>query len=146
MAKSNIVNRSYRLNLDDEQQRRVNKVLAGLNKDIHKSVNQFITDAIDFYANSFGDESLLRETEERKKKEEEYILRSDLDGIREELKNEVKNEIIILLGAALGGGAARMAEGSMGRTVTETVAKETAARNTEEDTDPTMMELVENWG
>lgn len=65
MAKSNIVNRSYRLNLDDEQQRRVNKVLAGLNKDIHKSVNQFITDAIDFYANSFGDESLLRETEEK---------------------------------------------------------------------------------
>lgn len=146
MAKSNIVNRSYRLNLDDEQQRRVNKVLVGLNKDIHKSVNQFITDAIDFYANSFGDESQLRETEERKKKEEEYILRSDLDGIREELKNEVKNEIIILLGAALGGGAARMAEGSMGRTVTETVAKETAAGNTAEDTDPTMMELVENWG
>ena len=146
MAKSNIVNRSYRLNLDDEQQRRVNKVLAGLNKDIHKSVNQFITDAIDFYANSFGDESLLREAGERKKKEEEYILRSDLEGIREELKNEVKNEIIILLGAALGGGAARMAEGSMGRTVMETVAKETADGNTEEGTDPTMMELVDNWG
>ena len=146
MAKSNIVNRSYRLNLDDEQQRRVNKVLAGLNKDIHKSVNQFITDAIDFYANSFKDESLLREAGERKKKEEEYILRSDLEGIREELKNEVKNEIIILLGAALGGGAARMAEGSMGKTVMETVAKETGAGNTEEIADPTVMELVENWG
>ena len=146
MAKSNIVNRSYRLNLDDEQQRRVNKVLAGLNKDIHKSVNQFITDAIDFYANSFKDESLLREAGKRKKKEEEYILRSDLEGIREELKNEVKNEIIILLGAALGGGAARMAEGSMGKTVMETVAKETVAGNTEEIADPTVMELVENWG
>ena len=146
MAKSNIVNRSYRLNLDDEQQRRVNKVLAGLNKDIQKSVNQFITDAIDFYANSFKDESLLREAGERKKKEEEYILRSDLEGIREELKNEVKNEIIILLGAALGGGAARMAEGSMGKTVMETVAKETVAGNTEEIADPTVMELVENWG
>ena len=146
MAKSNIVNRSYRLNLDDEQQRRVNKVLAGLNKDIHKSVNQFITDAIDFYANSFKDESLLREAGERKKKEEEYILRSDLEGIREEVKNEVKNEIIILVGAALGGGAARMAEGSMGKTVMETVAKETVAGNTEEIADPTVMELVENWG
>ena len=146
MAKSNIVNRSYRLNLDDEQQRRVNKVLAGLNKDIHKSVNQFITDAIDFYANSFEDESLIREAGERKKKEEEYILRSDLEGIREELKNEVKNEIIILLGAALGGGAARVAEGSMGRMVRETVANETAVNNTEEPADPTMMELVDNWG
>ena len=146
MAKSNIVFRSYRLNLDNEQQRRVNKVLAELNTDIHKSVNQFITDAIDFYANSFADENLLRETGEQKKKEEEYISKSDLDGIREELKNDVKNEIIMLLGAALGGGAARAAEGSVGRMVMETVAKETAANNTEEPADPTMMELVDNWG
>lgn len=144
MAKSNIVFRSYRLNLDNEQQRRVNRVLAELNTDIHKSVNQFITDAIDFYANSFGEENLLRETGEQKK--EKYISKSDLDDIREELKNDVKNEIIMLLGAALGGGAARVAEGSMGRTVMEAVAKETADDNTEEPADPTMMELVEGWG
>lgn len=146
MAKSNIVYRSYRLNLDNEQQRRVNKVLAELNTEIHKSVNQFITDAIDFYANSFENEDLLKETVERKKKEEQYISKSDLDGIREELKNDVKNEIIMLLGAALGGGAARVAEGSMGRMVMESVAKETLADSTEETTDPTMMELVDNWG
>ena len=146
MAKSNIVYRSYRLNLDNEQQRRVNKVLAELNTEIHKSVNQFITDAIDFYANSVENEDLLKETAERKKKEEQYISKSDLDGIREELKNDVKNEIIMLLGAALGGGAARVAEGSMGRMVMESVAKETLADSTEETTDPTMMELVDNWG
>lgn len=146
MAESNIVQRTYRLNLDDEQQRRVNKVLAGLNKDIHKSVNQFITEAIDFYANSFGDENLLKETGEQKKKEDKYISKSDLDGIREELINDVKNEIIILLGAALGSGAARLAEGSMGKTVMGTVAKETATDNTEEPTDSTMMQLVDDWG
>ena len=146
MAKSNIVYRSYRLNLDNEQQRRVNKVLAELNTEIHKSVNQFITDAIDFYANSFENEDPLKETAERKKKEEQYISKSDLDGIREELKNDVKNEIIMLLGAALGGGAARVAEGGMGRMVMETVVKETAASITEEPEDPTMMELVDNWG
>lgn len=146
MAKSNIVYRSYRLNLDNEQQRRVNKVLVGLNTDIHKSVNQFITDAIDFYANSFEDENLLKEAGERKKREEQYISKSDLEGIREELKNDVKNEIIMLLGAALGGGAARVAEGSMGRAVMENVEKETETDNTEETADPTMLELVENWG
>ncbi|MDE7201674.1 MAG: hypothetical protein K2O91_07165 [Lachnospiraceae bacterium] len=144
MAKSNIVFRSYRLNLDNEQQRRVNRVLAELNTDIHKSVNQFITDAIDFYADSFGDENLLRGIGEQKK--EEYISKRDLDGIREELKNDVKNEIIMLLGAALGGGTARAAPGSMGRTGMETVAKETASNNTGEPADPTMMELVDNWG
>ena len=146
MAKSNIIYRSYRLNLDNEQHRRVNKVLAELNTDIHKSVNQFITDAIDFYTNSFGDENLLKGTGEQKKKEEEYILKSDLDGIREELKNDVKNEIIMLLGAALGGGAARVAEGSIERIVMETMTKETETHSTEEITDPTMMELVDNWG
>ena len=146
MAKSNIIYRSYRLNLDNEQQRRVNKVLAELNTDIHKSVNQFITDAIDFYANSFESENLLKDAGERKKKEEQYISKSDLDGIREELKNDVKNEIIMLLGAALGGGAARVAEGSMGRMVMENVANETAVNNTEEPADSTMMELVDNWG
>ena len=52
----------------------------------------------------------------------------------------------MLLGAALGGGAARVAEGSMGRMVMESVAKETLADSTEETTDPTMMELVDNWG
>ena len=146
MAKSNIIYRSYRLNLDNEQHRRVNKVLAELNTDIHKSVNQFITDAIDFYTNSFGDENLLKGTGEQKKKEEEYILKSDLDGIREELKNDVKTEIIMLLGAALGGGAARVAEGSIERIVMETMTKETETHSTEEITDPTMMELVDNWG
>ena len=146
MGKSNIVFRSYRLNLDNEQQRRVNKVLAEMNTDIHKSVNQFITDAIDFYANSFENENLLKDAGERKKKEEQYISKSDLDGIREELKNDVKNEIIMLLGAALGGGAVRAAEGGMGRMVMETVAKETEEHRREEPVDPTMMELVEDWG
>ena len=146
MGKSNIVFRSYRLNLDNEQQRRVNKVLAELNTDIHKSVNQFITDAIDFYANSFESENLLQDAGERKKKEEQYISKSDLDGMREELKNDVKNEIIMLLGAALGGGVARVAEGGMGRMVMETVAKETEEHRKEETADPIMMELVDDWG
>jgi len=154
MAKPNIVFRSYRLNLDNEQQRRVNKVLAGLNKEIHKSVNQFITDAIDFYAGSFEDENLQKGAGGRKEKEERYISKSDLDGIREELKNDVKNEIILLLGAALGGGMARMAEGGMGKQDGKTGAGETENGNTQktensnmqETADPTMLELVDNWG
>jgi hypothetical protein len=145
MAKSNICYHNVRLNLDNEQHCRVHKILAELNTEIHKSVNQFIVDAVDFYIRSLNDESLVKETGEPKKNAG-YITREDLDGIRSDLKNEVKNEIIMLLGAALGGGAARVAEGGMGRMVMETVAKETATNNTEEPADPTMMELVDNWG
>lgn len=61
MAKPNIVYRSYRLNLDNEQHRRVNGVLAGLNTDIHKSVNHFVTEAVDFYVENFGKENLLKD-------------------------------------------------------------------------------------
>ena len=145
MAKSNICYHNVRLNLDNEQHCRIHKVLAELNTEIHKSVNQFIVDAVDYYIRSLNDESLVKEAG-KPKKDAGYISREDLDSIRSELKNEVKNEIIMLLGAALGGGAARVAEGGMGRMVMETVAKETAASNTEEPEDPTMMELVDNWG
>ena len=68
----------------------------------------------------------------------------DLDGIRSDLKNEVKNEIIMLLGAALGAGTVRVVEGATGRGNDSTAMK--AAEDTKETEDPTMMELVDNWG
>lgn len=145
MAKSNICYHNVRLNLDNEQHCRIHKVLAELNTEIHKSVNQFIVDAVDYYIRSLNDESLVKEAG-KPKKDAGYISREDLDSIRSELKNEVKNEIIMLLGAALGGGVARVAEGGMGRMVMETVAKETEEHRKEETADPIMMELVDDWG
>ncbi len=144
MAKSNICYHNVRLNLDNEQHCRVHKVLAELNTDIHKSVNQFIVDAVDFYIRSLNDESLVKETGEPKKKAG-YITREDLDGIRSDLKNEVKNEIIMLLGAALGAGTVRVVEGATGRGSMDSTAMK-AAEDTKETEDPTMMELVDNWG
>ena len=144
MAKSNICYHNVRLNLDNEQHCRVHKVLAELNTDIHKSVNQFIVDAVDFYIRSLSDESLVKETGEPKKNAG-YITREDLDGIRSDLKNEVKNEIIMLLGAAFGAGTVRVVEGATGRgSMDNTVMK--AADDTKETADPTMMELVDGWG
>lgn len=116
MAKSNICYHNVRLNLDNEQHCRAHKVLAELNTDIHKSVNQFIVDAVDFYIRSLNDESLMKEAGEPKKNAG-YITREDLDGIRSDLKNEVKNEIIMLFGAALGAGTVRVVEGATGGAV-----------------------------
>ena len=144
MAKSNICYHNVRLNLDNEQHCRVHKVLAELNTDIHKSVNQFIVDAVDYYIRSLNDESLVKGAGEQKK-EAGYITREDLDGIRSDLKNEVKNEIIMLLGAALGAGTVRVAEGATGRGGMDIKETETAG-DTKETEDPTMMELVDGWG
>ena len=107
MAKSNICYHNVRLSLDNEQHCRVHKVLTELNTEIHKSVNQFIVDAVDHYIRCLNDESLVKGAGEPKK-DAGYITRDDLDGIRSELKNEVKSEIIMLLGAALGAGTVRV--------------------------------------
>ena len=144
MAKSNICYHNVRLNLDNEQHCRIHKVLAELNTEIHKSVNQFIVDAVDYYIRSLNDESLVKGAGEQKK-EAGYITREDLDGIRSELKNEVKSEIIMLLGAALGAGTVRVVEGATGRGGMDIKETETAG-NTKETEDPTMMELVDGWG
>ena len=144
MAKSNICYHNVRLNLDNEQHCRIHKVLAELNTEIHKSVNQFIVDAVDYYIRSLNDESRVKGAGEQKK-EAGYITREDLDGIRSELKNEVKSEIIMLLGAALGAGTVRVAEGATGRGGMDIKETETAG-DTKETEDPTMMELVDGWG
>lgn len=144
MAKSNICYHNVRLNLDNEQHCRVHKILAELNTEIHKSVNQFIVDAVDYYIRSLNDESLVKGTGEQKN-EAGYITKDDLDSIRSELKNEVKNEIIMLLGAALGAGTVRVVEGTTGRGGMDSTAMK-AANDTKETDDPTMMELVDNWG
>lgn len=143
MAKSNICYHNVRLNIDNEQHCRVHKILTELNKEIHKSVNQFIVDAVDFYIRSLNDESFVRETE--RQKDGGYITRDDLDGIREELKNEVRSDIIMLLGAALGAGNMRAAEENISRNSINAVVGESDAGVKEKD-DPTMMELVDNWG
>ena len=144
MAKPNICYHNVRLNLDNEQHCRVNRVLSKLNKTIHKSVNQFIVDAVDFYINSMNGENLVEDVVEQKK-DAGYITRDDLEGIRAELKNEVKSEIIILLGAALGAGTVRAAEGAAERNRMDLTAGE-LADNTKETDDPTMIELVDSWG
>lgn len=144
MAKSNICYHNVRLNLDNEQHCRVHKVLAELNTEIHKSVNQFIVDAVDYYIRCLNDESLVKGAGEPKK-DAGYITRDDLDGIRSELKNEVKSEIIMLLGAALGAGTVRVAEGDTGRGSMDGTAIK-AVDDAKETDDPTMMELVDNWG
>ena len=49
MVGRNIVKHSLRLNLQEEEQRRIQEVLENLNKEIHRSENLFIIRALDLY-------------------------------------------------------------------------------------------------
>ena len=101
MAKTNICYHSLRLNMDNEQHQRVEKVLADLNTEIHKSVNKFIVDSIDFYIRSLDGENLVAHP--GGKKEKEYLTREDFAGICADIREQARDEVVRMLGMALAG-------------------------------------------
>lgn len=141
MARSNVANHSLRLNLDNEQHRRVEKVLAGLNLDVHKSINQFLVEAADAYISRLEGSDLTYE-DISKKEEIRYVTREDLEEIRREIKDELQKEMISILGSALITG--KVIQIPEVRTVRENVIQ----KDTDEDVgaDDTTMGLVSSWG
>ncbi len=136
MAKGNITFHNLRINLNNEQHRRVHRVLKDLNTDVHKSVNQFLIDAADYYI------TMLQEgvtKEEKRSAESQYITWDDMDRIRKEIKDEMQREIIMVLGTALAGGQVnKMQEVKM--------VREYKAEEQEESADTTMVGLADMWG
>lgn len=136
MAKGNITFHNLRINLNNEQHRRVHRVLKDLNTDVHKSVNQFLIDAADYYI------TMLQEgvtKEEKKSAESRYITWDDMEKIRKEIKDEMQREIIMVLGTALAGGQVnKMQEVKM--------VREYKAEEQEESADTTMVGLADMWG
>lgn len=140
MGKGNIVYHNLRMNLDNEQHRRVHLVLSDLNTDVHKSVNQFLIDAADSYISRLAGNELTKEPEQTG--ECLYVRREELEQIRREIKEELQREMIIILGSALTGGKViTVPEVRNGK-------EETAPDATGEDTeaDETTVGLASSWG
>lgn len=140
IAKGNIVYHNLRMNLDNEQHRRIHQVLAKLNTEIHKSVNQFLINAADFYIRSFQEEGLFKES----KKETKYISRQELESVRRELREEMKNEIIILLGTALTKGTGIIQGIGIGDGQISGAYESVREEKTEND--PVIESLADGWG
>lgn len=135
MAKQSIIKHCLRLNMQNEQHQRIQKVLEGLNKDIHKSENQFIIKAVDFYIQSFEDDDIMEKL--HRKKKPEYVTVEALEDIRRELESSMKDEMIRLLGTAITGGiTVRTDEG---------VTKHRQTEDPETD-NPYMTEAANRWG
>ncbi len=138
--KDNIVYHNMRMNLDNEQHRRIHMILSDLNTNVHKSVNQFLIDATDAYIRKLEGSELTNE-EKPKSENCRYITREDLDKIRREIKEELQREMIIILGSALAGG--RIVQ--MPTIKTE---KNPSQNDAEEDinADATTIGLASSWG
>lgn len=139
--KDNIVYHNMRMNLDNEQHRRIHMVLTDLNTNVHKSVNQFLIDATDAYIRKLEGNELTNE-EKVKSEEPLYITRDDLDKIRREIKDELQKEMIGILASSLLTG--KVMQVSELKSV-----KEVPVQNDEEDVtdaDETTIGLASSWG
>ena len=146
MAKTNICYHSLRLNMDNEQHQRVEKVLANLNTEIHKSVNKFIVDSIDFYIRSLDGENLL--VQPGGKKEKEYLTREDFAGICADIREQARDEVVRMLGLALSGSqpAAVTAVTLKDSVGTETMEGTDGSSSLETEEDHIIAELASGWG
>jgi len=135
MAKQSIIKHCLRLNMQNEQHQRIQKVLEGLNKDIYKSENQFIIKAVDFYIRSFEDDGIMEKL--HRKKKPEYITVEALEDIRKELESSMKDEMIRLLGTVITGGITVRTD--------ESAAKHRPVEDLEAD-NPYMTEAANRWG
>lgn len=96
MKNQSVVRHIIRLNMQNEQHQRVEKVLANLNKKIYKSANQFVINAIDYYIKSLENEEDLIEPSQIKNVR--YLTEEDLQDIKRQLESEMKEEMVRLLG------------------------------------------------
>ncbi len=146
MAKTNTCYHSLRLNMDNEQHQRVEKVLANLNTEIHKPVNKFIVDSIDFYIHSLDGENLVAQP--GKKKEKEYLTKEDFAGICADIREQARDEVVRMLGMALAGSRAPAVTAvplnvSAG---TENMEGTEDSDNLGTEEDHIMAELASGWG
>jgi hypothetical protein len=102
MARESVIKHTLRLNMDNKQQAAIHEVIMGLDPNIHKSHNNFIVNALDFYIENVGKDfpnaSGIR-----------YITKEEMEGIKKEITahaaSEAKSEVIrLLMGAVFGPG------------------------------------------
>lgn len=140
---ANVVKHTLRINLDNEQHMRVHKVLRSLDTGIHKSLNQFIIKAVDCYIQSFDNtDNELIEERDHKLSSPEYVTKQELIKVRDEIRGEVKDEIIKAFGSALLGG--QLVTSQMNKQGTKKEQPEQFDIETEDDS--TIADLVSKWG
>lgn len=137
MARENLVFNSLRLNMNNPQHVKINEILCSIDKDVCKSKNQFIIDAIEFYIDNFGKQILVKEDSDIR-----YVTSDDLDDIKQELMEaamtEARREVIRVLGTAVSGRG-------MGELVTRTEIAPTAPEKEEPVDDEVVSGLVTSW-
>ena len=99
MSLSTIRKMTLRLNMEEPKQAEIYQILTSLDKYIYKSQNQFLVDALQFYIEHSGKDML---TQQEQAEQQRYITAEELEQrikeLRGELREEMRNELLKLLG------------------------------------------------
>ena len=104
MPRKNVMESTFRLNLLNPQQAKINEVIKGLNPNIYKSKNQFLIEACQYYIDHYGEDDIPTKEEKRY---EQFVTRDEMSEMKKEIElsamNAAKNEVIRLLGGVISG-------------------------------------------
>lgn len=142
MAKRKFRNFTIRLSGENEQHIKVRNLLEDLNMDIHKSKNQFIIDAIEFYFNSFDEAELTNSGLEKQQKcREEYVSREEMEKAISDLKAEVYGKVLQLYG-----GNVLLQNQNMGQIMPQADTGQDNQEEVEPDIEDEVLDAAMKWG
>lgn len=113
-----------------------------LNKDIYKSQNQFIVEALLFYIAELEEHPLTGSRQQNEREKDKLITKGEMDDIATEMKNElmqyINKEVLVTIISALGN--------NMGSSRAEVSASDDNVNdNHEEQVDERLIELASSW-
>jgi hypothetical protein len=104
VSKENILSRTFRLNMDNPKQAKLNEILNNLNPDKYRSINQFLVEAALFYMEHSGEAPV---TKTGNAEESPFLRREDFEALKSELtecaRQETRKELLGLLGGMIAG-------------------------------------------
>ena len=114
---------------------KIHQILADLDKSVYKSQNQFIADAVEYYINALENDFITND--DREKREENFVTKSDIQKMKEDIKNEILSEVNKQMLSVLGS--------FTGNLVRSSNQNETEQKD-EFSADDTLLGLAEMWG
>lgn len=140
MENPDVAAHSLRLNLRNEKHLRVENALKQVDPKIFKSLNEFMIDAIDFYIKYLDGEDISIKIADKNNSigNGQWVTKEELSEMKRVIKEEVKAEVIQILGMALSG---HLAQDSP--VLTEEMVGEVEEGGI---TDTAALDLIASWG
>lgn len=132
---------NFRLSRRNPIHIRINEILSDLNKDVYRSKNQFIADALEYYINALENDTMTNSENIKKQKMNTYVTKGELELLKENIKNEVVKEVQKEMISVLGNFSGNMAKGIVADNL-ETIDKD----NDDLNENTTLLGLAEMWG